>query len=213
MADYTSPHWDRAALILIDMQHDFVTGAAPVPGTEEVVAAVTQLAAAFRAAERPIAHVVRLYPPGDSDVDSLRRAAVESGARIVAPGTAGAEIVTGLLPVDAALDSSLLLSGRVQHVGAREIIIYKPRWSAFHRTELDEWLRNNECDTVVVAGCNLPNCPRATLFDASERDFRAVVVADAVSGRSAARLDDLALIGVAAASVEDVCAAVDEWRR
>ena len=29
-------------------------------------------------------------------------------------------------------------------------------------------------DTIVVAGCNLPNCPRATLFEASERDFRTV---------------------------------------
>jgi nicotinamidase-related amidase len=51
-------------------------------------------------------------------------------------------------------------------------------------------------DTVVVAGCNLPNCPRATLFEAGERDFRTVLAVDAVSQASPERLADLAGIGV-----------------
>ncbi|WP_229123695.1 isochorismatase family protein [Enemella evansiae] len=51
-------------------------------------------------------------------------------------------------------------------------------------------------DTIVVAGCNLPNCPRATLFDATERDFRSVLVVDAVSQLSDERLTDLEAIGV-----------------
>lgn len=56
--------------------------------------------------------------------------------------------------------------------------------------------------TVVVAGCNLPNCPRATLFDASERDFRTVLVTDAVSGVTVERLADLERIGVVAMKEE-----------
>lgn len=51
-------------------------------------------------------------------------------------------------------------------------------------------------DTIVVAGCNLPSCPRATLFDATERDFRSVLVVDAVSQLSDERLTDLEAIGV-----------------
>ena len=65
-------------------------------------------------------------------------------------------------------------------------------------------LRTARVDTVVVAGCNLPNCPRATLFDASERDYRTVLVADATSQVTAGRLADLELIGTRLRSVDDV---------
>ena len=72
--------------------------------------------------------------------------------------------------------------------------MFKPRWSAFYRTRLDQHLRDGAVTTVVVAGCNLPNCPRATLFDASERDYRAVLVRDATSQVTDERLQDLALM-------------------
>lgn len=64
--------------------------------------------------------------------------------------------------------------------------------------------------TVVVAGCNLPNCPRATLFDASERDFRTVLVADAVSQASDERMADLRGIGVHTINMTDLLAGLDE---
>lgn len=191
---YTVPHWDRAALVLIDVQNDFVDGAAPIPGTAELVPEMAQLTAAFRAARRPVVHVVRLYVPGGSDVDPVRRSAVEAGAHIAAPGTRGARIPEAL--VAGAVDEDRLLAGEPQRVGEDEVVMYKPRWSAFFRTGLDEHLRDRGSDTVVVAGCNLPNCPRATLFDASERDYRAVVVSDATSQATDQRLDDLRLIGV-----------------
>jgi nicotinamidase-related amidase len=62
-------------------------------------------------------------------------------------------------------------------------------------------------DTVVVAGCNLPNCPRATLFDASNRDFRTVLVTDAVSQASPERLADVERIGVERRTTREVVAA------
>jgi nicotinamidase-related amidase len=80
------------------------------------------------------------------------------------------------------LDDELLLSGRAQRIGDRGIILYKPHWGAFFGTTLDEHLRANNIDTVVVAGCNYPNCPRTSICEASERDFRVVLVEDAVSG-------------------------------
>ncbi|CAM3689258.1 cysteine hydrolase family protein [Tsukamurella strandjordii] len=206
--DYTSPHWDRAALVLIDVQNDFVDGASPIPGTAEVIPALGRLLAAFRAAGRPVVHVVRLYAPGGSDVDPVRRAAVEGGARIAAPGSAGADLPRDL--VADRLDADLLLAGRPQQVGVDEVVLFKPRWSAFHRTALDEHLRGRGVDTVVVAGCNLPNCPRATLFDASERDYRAVVVADATSQATEQRLADLRLIGVEVLTTSQVEAALGE---
>ena len=105
------------------------------------------------------------------------------------------------------LDCEALLAGQAQNVGANEVIMFKPRWSAFYRTGLDRHLRDHGVTTVVIAGCNLPNCPRATLFDASERDYRSVLVADATSQITPSRLQDLQLIGVHLATTSDI----EEW--
>lgn len=196
--DYLEPHLDRAALLLIDVQRDFIDGAMPVAGTRDLLPRLARLAAVFRAARRPIVHAIRLYEPGSSDADAIRRAAIEAGARVVAPGSEGAQIPETLLPdgLRVPLDARLLMRGEPQRLTPDESVIYKPRWSAFHRTVLDEHLRGLAVDTLVVAGCNLPNCPRATLFDASERDYRTVLVTDAVSQRTPERVADLELIGV-----------------
>src|SRR5690349_4881855 len=93
MPDYVTPHWRNAALVVIDLQADFLDdGVAPIPGTLAIVPKAARLASAFRAAGRPIAHVVRLYEPGGSDVDLPRRSAVESGAQIAAPDSPGSQI-------------------------------------------------------------------------------------------------------------------------
>lgn len=205
MTDYTAPHWDATALVVVDLQRDFLDeGMSAVPGTTAVVPNVVALVEAFRETGRPVVHVVRLYEPGGSDVDLPRRQAVEDGARIVAPGSWGAEPAEGVLPDGIRLDPGLLGAGHLQQVGDREVILFKPRWSAFHRTRLEDWLHGQNCDTVLVAGCNLPNCPRATLFDASERDFRAVLVTDAVSQTSEERTADLERLGVRLHSTAEV---------
>ncbi|WOC12431.1 cysteine hydrolase family protein [Gordonia sp. MP11Mi] len=201
MPDYLDPHWSTSALVVIDVQYDFVDA---VAGTRDVLPALVHLTHAFRAAGRPIVHVVRSYVAGESDVDVVRRASIEAGDAAAQPGTVGAQIPVELLPGAVELDWDLLRSGAPQSVGPEERVLYKPRWSAFHRTRMDDVLRVAGVDTVVVAGCNLPNCPRASLFDASERDYRTVVVADATSQVTADRLADLELIGVRVRRVDDV---------
>jgi len=195
--DGLTPDFPRSALLTIDLQRDFLDGAPhAVPGTAAVLPHVARIVHAYRAAGLPIVHVVRLYEPGGSDVDLPRRNAVESGLRLVAPGSTGSQLAEGLLddPVD--LDPPLLLSGALQELGPAEWIMHKPRWGAFYRTRLHDFLRHRSISTVVVTGCNLPNCPRATLFEASERDYRTVLVTDAVSLTSPERIADLAAIGV-----------------
>jgi nicotinamidase-related amidase len=206
VSDYLSPEWSSAALVMIDVQQDFVDGPSAIPGTAERIGAMADLARAFRGALRPVIHVVRSYRAGESDVDSVRREAIESGAAAAQPGTPGARIPSVL--VDADPDWELLRSGEPQQVGTDEFLLYKPRWSAFHRTPLAALLREMGITTVVVAGCNLPNCPRATLFDATERDYRAVLVVDATSQTTPERLADLELIGVRLHTVDDVAAAL-----
>lgn len=208
MADYLVPDWADAALVLIDVQRDFVDGPAAVPGTREALPAMTAAVAEFRRLGRPVVHIVRSYRPGESDVDLLRRAAVEAGDAVVAPGTPGAEIPPDLLPGPVEFDWDSLRFGAVQQIGAAEYVVYKPRWSAFFRTPLDSLLGDHDVSTVVVAGCNLPNCPRATLFDASELDYRTVLISDATSQVTPARLADLESIGVQLRTADEVVAAL-----
>lgn len=202
--ELTAPHVASSALLVIDTQVDFLDGgASPIAGTSDVLPEIAELLQAYRRVGRPIVHVIRLYD-GD-DVDLVRRAAVRDGAPIVRPGTKGAQIAPSLLTgVDTELDSGTLLAGTVQRVSENEVVIWKPRWSAFFRTPLDDHLKQLAVETVVVAGCNFPNCPRATIFDASERDYRVVVVADATSGVTSERLADVVALGVRALSTEAV---------
>src|SRR5260221_6065838 len=182
MNRYTEPDLSAAALITIDTQRDTLDGQPlEIPGTSAILPNMRRLLAAFRARRRPIVHVVRLYRRDGSNVDLCRRAAVEGGLTILAPHTSGSQLAPGLLPTDdLALECDWLLSGRIQSVADREVIIYKSRWGAFYETPLQDHLRGLAITTTVFTGCNFPNCPRAALVEASERDFRVVLVCDAV---------------------------------
>jgi nicotinamidase-related amidase len=205
---FTTPHFESSALLVIDTQVDFLDGGvSPIAGTSDRLPEMISLVEAYRAVGRPIVHVVRLYD--GEDVDLVRRAATQDGAGIVRPGSAGARIAPSLLPdSELELDSDALLAGQLQTVGRDEVVMWKPRWSAFYRTPLDEYLRYRKIDTVVVAGCNFPNCPRATIFGASERDYRVVLAQDATSGVTPDRLADAVNIGVWAMSTEAVLSEV-----
>ena len=191
------PHWDAAALVTIDMQRDFLSdGAFGVAGTTEILPNLRRLTEAFRAAARPIVHMVRLYRRDGRDVDRVRRTVVERGAAFVSPGTPGRLLAPGLAPDGAPdLDDQLLLDGRPQALGADEFALYKPRWGAFYRTPLADLLGEHGVDTIVLAGCNLPNCPRASIVEAHERDFRVVLVTDAVSQAAEHGFQEIAGLG------------------
>lgn len=209
MDEHTRPEFDRAALVTVDMQRDFLSGPHAIPGTTDVLPNVRWLVEAFRAADRPVLHAVRLYLPDASNADRSRRALIGSGASVVAPGTVGAQLAVGLAPDDAPdLDAELLLSGEAQQLGQTEHVLYKPRWSAFFRTTLEQRLHALDVSTVVVAGCNFPNCPRATIVDATERDFRVAAASDALSVWTDGAAAELGGIGVAVVRTEDVLSVV-----
>ena len=89
-------------------------------------------------------------------------------------------------------------------LGEREWALWKPRWGAFHRTGLDAHLRAHGVTTVVLAGCNYPNCPRATVYGASERDYRVLLASDAVSGVAPHHLEEAGRMGVGHAPTREV---------
>ena len=205
-----APDFASVALVTIDTQRDTLDGQPfEVPGTSAALPEMRRLAAAFRAAGRPIVHVVRLYRPDGSNVDLCRRRAVAEGARLVLAGSPGAELASDLVPASAPrLDTELLLAGGIQRVGPGEAIIYKPRWGAFFQTPLEAHLRALGVSTLVFAGCNFPNCPRTSIYEASERDFRLVLVEDAVSGLYERGKDELRGIGVALMNAAELTASL-----
>ncbi len=209
MNDYLTPDAAHAALLTIDTQRDFTLPGAPaeIAGTMAVVPKMVRLLHAFRRSGKPIIHVVRLYREDGANVDLCRRADIEGGEQIVAPGSGGAELVDALKPApNVRLDAERLLGGAMQKIGPREWAMYKPRWGAFYQTPLEVHLRDLGVTTIAVCGCNYPNCPRTTVYEASERDFRALLVADAVSGRDDRGAQELRNIGVALLDT-DACVA------
>ena len=202
------PEFETAALVTIDIQADTLEGQPlEVPGTRQALGNIARLGQAFRSSGRPIVHVVRLYLADGTNVEPSRQALVRGALPVLRPGTPGRLLAPGVAPETAPdLEDQLLLAGGVQYLGDHEVVLYKPRWGAFYGTCLDEHLHAAGVTTLVFAGCNFPNCPRASIYEASERDYRAVLVSDAVSGVYDRGIAELAAIGVPSLTTDEVLA-------
>ena len=199
MTTYTTPNLTKAAIITIDTQNDFSLPGAVVEikGTFEVLPNIAKILEAARKNQLPIIHIIRIYKPDGSNVDLCRRELIESGTRIVAPGMDGTDLVDAIKPEHSQdLRYDELLAGKSQLIGNKEWVMYKPRWSAFYQTGLDDLLKEQGIDTLVFTGCNFPNCPRASIYDASERDYRIIMIEDAISGVYDKGITELSNIGV-----------------
>lgn len=207
---HTAPRFASAALMTIDTQRDVLDdGGFPILGTSAALPAMRRLAEAFRRAHRPIVHIVRLYQHDGSNAEPCRREMLAAGTQILIRDTQGCQLAGDLLSEpETQLNDELLLDGGIQMFGPLEVAIYKPRWGAFYNTPLERHLREHEISTIVFAGCNFPNCPRTSIYEASERDFRVVVVRDAISGLYERGEQELLNIGVSLMSSEEVTAAL-----
>lgn len=67
---------------------------------------------------------------------------------------------------------------------ANETLIRKKYASAFFGTELAALLSTQEIDTVIVTGCTTSGCIRASVVDALQHGFRALVPKEAVGDRA-----------------------------
>lgn len=203
---YTKPNLKKSALITIDTQCDTLDGQPfEIPGTSAVVPKMATVIEAFRKASLPIIHIVRIYKPDGSNVDLCRRELVENGSKLVLSDSDGSQPAPGLLEDDTIrLNTKILLGGKVQIISGNEVIIYKPRWGAFYQTPLSRHLSGLDVDTLVFCGCNFPNCPRTSIYEASERDFKLILIKDAVSGVYERGLQELENIGVSIMSSEEI---------
>ncbi|MEU5987885.1 isochorismatase family cysteine hydrolase [Spirillospora sp. NPDC047418] len=158
------------ALLVIDMQNDychpdgvFARAGLRVTGLDDLVQNVNTLAAAARSAGRPVIWV-RMEWADDADVGLLAQRSPFLREHGLRRGTWGCELVAGL---DRA-------------PGDHEIV--KPRFDAFHRTGLDDLLRDLGVETLVMAGVRTDFCVESTVRAAFFRDLKAVVPREAVAG-------------------------------
>ncbi len=148
------------ALLLVDLQHDFLDRPHVVPTAADVVGRCAHLLAAFRSAALPIVHIRTAVRPDGSDAMPHRRAA---GAVACVIGTHGGR------PPDVL----------VERPG--EFVTTKQHYRGFGDPALDGWLRDQGTTGVVVAGLYTHACVRETVLDAYERGYDVVVAADAVA--------------------------------
>lgn len=65
--------------------------------------------------------------------------------------------------------------------GPDDIIVRKVRVGAFSTTDLDAQLRERGVDTLILAGISTSGVVLSTVRDASDRDYRVLVVSDATA--------------------------------
>ncbi|MEE8307301.1 MAG: isochorismatase family cysteine hydrolase [Gammaproteobacteria bacterium] len=164
------PNKDNTVLMVIDMQNGFCHDEgsvnaiglpaarlrAAVPGCERLVAAA-------RKAKLPVIYTRYMYRPDYADGGIMANEIIPDLKKTLKAGTWDIEVVDEL--------------------AAREndFIVDKNRPSAFYATNLEPILKGLAVENIVVCGVTTNCCVETTVRDASQRDYRTFVVADAVA--------------------------------
>ena len=179
---------ERTALIVIDMQRDFLEpgGFGETLGNDVALlhAAVEpcrRLLAAARERGLLVVHTREGHRP---DLSDAPRAKVERGAphlRIGAPGPMGRILIRGE-PGHDIVDALYPIDG--------EPVVDKPGKGAFHATDLPSILARRAIETLIVCGVTTEVCVHTTVREANDRGYRCLVPGDwgADSGRVIAAL-------------------------
>ncbi len=158
------------ALIVVDAQNEFsAKGQRPVPNFEPAVKQILARVAEARDARRPIAWVIHYNRPNES--------------RAFVPGTWGAELASGLGP---------------QSGFGVEKIFEKDVFGAFTYTGLEDWLRSQGVDSVLLTGFFTHMCVSTSAREALVRGFDVAIDPEATG---AWELQDEELGGLSADEV------------
>jgi biuret amidohydrolase len=155
---------DRTAVLVIDMQNDFVEEGAPLefPEGRRVIPAIQQVLGAARARQMPVIYAAHVHRPGGADMGVHRELypPVAEGKALV-DGERGVDIHPELTPQPG------------------EPVIKKHRYNSFYATYLEMILRGLGVETVVLTGMTTECCVLGTARGALERGFRSLVISDA----------------------------------
>jgi nicotinamidase-related amidase len=166
----------RTALIIIDMQRDFLEpggfGEALGNDVSRLAAAVAPCRRVLDAARRTGMLVIHTREGHRPDLSDAPRAKIERGApsmRIGAPGPMGRILVRGEPGHDIIPEL---------YPAPGEPVIDKPGKGAFYQTDLALMLQNNGIDTLLVCGVTTEVCVNTTVREANDRGLRCVVLGD-----------------------------------
>jgi biuret amidohydrolase len=166
----------RTALIIIDMQRDFLEpgGFGETLGNDvsllgRAVAPTKAVLDAARAAGLLVIHTREGHRPDLSDAPPAKVERGHPSVRIGAPGPMGRILVRGE-PGHDIIPELYPIAG--------EPVIDKPGKGAFYATELDALLRKSGVQHLLVCGVTTEVCVNTTVREANDRGYRCVVLAD-----------------------------------
>ena len=167
----------RAALVIIDMQRDFLEpgGFGETLGNDVSLlqAAMAPCKIALEAARAKgmlIIHTREGHRPDLSDAPPAKVARGAPSRRIGDPGPMGRILIRGE-PGHDIVDELYPAAG--------EPVIDKPGKGAFHQTDLMQMLQNRSIDTLFVCGVTTEVCVHTTIREGNDRGFRCVAIGDA----------------------------------
>jgi nicotinamidase-related amidase len=171
-----SVDFDKAALLIIDMQRDFLEpggfGAALGNDVSRLQAAVPPCREVLSAARRTgmlVIHTREGHRPDLTDAPRLKVERGDPASRIGAPGPMGRILIRGEPGHD-------IIPELYPQDG--EPVIDKPGKGAFYQTDLELMLRNRGIDTLLVCGVTTEVCVNTTVREANDRGLRCIVLAD-----------------------------------
>jgi nicotinamidase-related amidase len=167
---------DKTALLIIDMQRDFLEpggfGAALGNDVTRLRAAVEPCRAVLSAARKAgllVIHTREGHRADLSDAPPLKVNRGDPALRIGAPGPMGRILVRGE-PGHDIIPELYPIAG--------EPVIDKPGKGAFCQTDLELMLRNRGIETLLVCGVTTEVCVNTTVREANDRGFRCIVLSD-----------------------------------
>ena len=151
------------AVIVVDMQNGFChpDGSLHAPGSEDALDPVADLVARVRDAGGRVVYTRDVHPP-EQFADTHYYDEFERWGEHVVEGSRDAELHDAL------------------DVREEDHIVEKHTYDAFYRTELEGWLRARGVDDLLLCGTLANVCVLHTAGSAGLRDFRPLLVADAI---------------------------------
>ena len=167
----------RVALVVIDMQRDFIepggfgdTLGNDVARLKAIVPTVAALIGLFRQQGLPIIHTREAHRPDLSDCPPAKRLRGAPGLRIGDQGAMGRILIAGE-PGNAILPELAPLPG--------EIDIDKPGKGMFWATGLQERLQAMGITQLVFAGVTTEVCGQTSMREANDRGYDCLLIEDA----------------------------------
>ncbi len=177
--DYPLPSQGQLALLIIDMQRDFLEpgGFGSVLGNDvtplaAIVPTVVRLQHAFRQRGLPIFQTVEGHRPDLADCPPSKYQRGNPPLKIGDPGPMGRILVLGE-------PGNAIIPALAPHPG--ETVIPKPGKGAFYNTNLEFLLKTQNISHLIVAGVTTEVCVQTTLREANDRGYECLLVEDATA--------------------------------